>query len=91
MGGRGIEKALSSFLSENNVWRGFERFEEVRRGLGTVGDKKSSFGEVWRRLGSGGLERFGEVWRGLGRFGEVWKIEVWRGLERFGEVWRVAK
>ena len=78
MGGRGIEKALMSFLAENNVWRGFERFEEVWRGLGRFGDWKSSFGEVWRRLGSGGLERFGEV-------GEVWKIEVWRGLGRFGE------
>ena len=56
VGGRGIEKALRGFLSENNVWRGLERFEEVWRGLGRFGEVSKI--EVWR-----GLERFGEVWR----------------------------
>ena len=69
-----IEKAVRYFLSQNNVWRGFERFEEVWRGLGSFGEWKSSFEEVWRGLGSEGLDRFGEVWGGLERFGEVWRV-----------------
>ena len=77
MGGRGIEKALGYFLSENNVWRGLERFGEVWGGLETGKVVLGRVGDVW------GVE----VWRGSGRFGEVWRGLENKGLESFGEVW----